>query len=1211
MNWMTIRTWSQRNWKKVAAWGGGAVVVLLLFIVLVLPGIVRTQAEKGIFEATGRKASIAKISINPFTLGVAIHNFRYFEPDQTTPFVELTTIKAGLSLASLYRFAPVVRELKIESPRVRLVRVADNRYNFSDILDFIAKQPKPAKKSEARFSINNISVANGSIDFDDRAIKGGKQHTIRDLQLAIPFISNIPYLAEKYTDPKLSAVVNGARFDFGGKAKPLAKSVEASINLKLDSLNLPYYLAYLPADIPVKLDKGSLTLDLNLNYKMHASKQPELTVTGLTRLDRIAVSEKNSAPLVAFNRFDIRSRAIELFSRKAELEQVVLDGLTVQVSRDAKGMLNFQKLLPAEKSPSKQAAKPQSKANQKESLPNIKVDLISLTNATVNFNDAQPKGGFKTKIDNISVKVTNLATQKDAKNSYEVALQGDSGEKIGITGTAVLTPLSASAEFDLADVKLERGWPYLQTVLTAPIKGVLGLHGKLDFSAQDGVNLHDTALSLQKLQARFGDKDGVDLTRLDLNGIAFNQKNNRAEVGEITLQRGKVAVSREADGAISAMQLLVAQPKPAARPSTPVKTAAKKDEKQLSWLVKKIAVSGLGVSFKDKTFQDPPAFNLNNIRLATGNLSGPKFSPMPLKFNATFGSNAPLHAVGTLTPQPFRYKGSVSFNRLPIRDFEDYVPDNINVFFVGGTLDSSIKLDVALDSANKPSGSFSGNLGLRGFHAVDTVQEEDLLKWESLQLDEIKGRLAPMELSIRQIALNGVFSRIAIRKDGTLNLQNLVTKETGSAKQEQGVTTKPQEKPATPPPANSSQVAAAPPSVRIDNLTIQDGTMLFSDVHLPQQFRTTFYNLGGRVSGLSSEMNQFADVDLRGNLENHSPLQIKGRVNPLRSDLFVDLTISFKDIDLTPATPYAGTYLGYAIDKGKLNLDLQYHIENKNLKAENKVFVDQFTFGQSVASDKATKLPVRLGVALLKDRKGEIHLDLPVSGRTDDPKLSIWGLVWQVVVNLFVKAATSPFAILSSMMGSSEDLSAVAFAPGSSTLAPTEQQKLSLLAKALADRPALKVEIKGFVDREKDAEGYRHELLNRKIRQEKLLELTKSKGANGTLSIDMITIQPQEYSQYLKAVYQKEKFPKPRNFIGMLKDLPDAEMKKLIITHTLVGDQELRQLANDRVAAVRNYLIVSGKVPQERLFQKGDDIYKPSQKEKIGASRAELNPIAP
>jgi hypothetical protein len=70
------------------------------------------------------------------------------------------------------------------------------------------------------------------------------------------------------------------------------------------------------------------------------------------------------------------------------------------------------------------------------------------------------------------------------------------------------------------------------------------------------------------------------------------------------------------------------------------------------------------------------------------------------------------------------------------------------------------------------------------------------------------------------------------------------------------------------------------------------------------------------------EENKFADVDLRGKLENYAPLEITGKINPLRDDLYVDLKIDFKNMDLSPVTPYSGRYLGYTIQKGELSLGL-------------------------------------------------------------------------------------------------------------------------------------------------------------------------------------------------------------------------------------------------------------------------------------------------
>jgi len=160
-----------------------------------------------------------------------------------------------------------------------------------------------------------------------------------------------------------------------------------------------------------------------------------------------------------------------------------------------------------------------------------------------------------------------------------------------------------------------------------------------------------------------------------------------------------------------------------------------------------------------------------------------------------------------------------------------------------------------------------------------------------------------------------------------------------------------------------------------------------------------------------------AKVDLKGNLGRGSPIDIKGTINPLAKDRYVDMNVSFKDIELSPATPYAIRYLGYTIEKGKLTFDVKYLIEGNKLTAQNKFFFDQLTFGEKVESPDAIKLPVTTAVSLLKDRNGQINLDVPLSGSLDDPKFSVWPIIWQVIVNLITKAVTAPFALLGSLFG--------------------------------------------------------------------------------------------------------------------------------------------------------------------------------------------------
>ena len=237
-------------------------------------------------------------------------------------------------------------------------------------------------------------------------------------------------------------------------------------------------------------------------------------------------------------------------------------------------------------------------------------------------------------------------------------------------------------------------------------------------------------------------------------------------------------------------------------------------------------------------------------------------------------------------------------------------------------------------------------------------------------------------------------------------------------------------------------------------------------------------------------------------------------------------------------------------------------------------------------------------------------MNVPVTGRTDDPQFDIWRLVFQVLRNLLVKAVTSPLTLFSSLFGGGNDLSTIVFAPRTAVLQTSEEQKLSNLAKGLIDRPALKMELMAYVDPERDPEEHRVQLLKHKVRDEKIFDLIKKGQTPEVADAESMDILPDEYSKYLKVVYGKEKFPKPRNAAGLVIDLPDSEMSKLIIVNTIVGNSELQTLARERVLVVVNYLIKKGNVPSERIFQKNDDIFEIPNKDKTARSRLELNALA-
>jgi uncharacterized protein involved in outer membrane biogenesis len=1182
------------------------VVVFVLFTILILPGIVRNVAVDKIATATGRKAAIAHIALNPFTLTAEVDGFRLAEKGSDAVFASFSSVRVTVSPASLVKLALVVSECRLVSPYAHIVRTGANSFNFSDLL---VAGPKPKNEKPLLFSLNNITVTGGSVDFADHVPARPAEHTVRQMEIAVPFISNIPYLADKYVQPRFSAVINGAPLVLEGKLKPLSKAVEASLHLNIKNVDIPFYLAYLPLPPPVTVASGRFSCAIDAVYRVSSEKKPELSLSGLLDVAKAAVRERSGAPLASLEKFEMKLTKAAVFAREFDIGSISSTGLDLHVSRDWKGVWNLVRLLapaqpPAAAEPDNAKVKGGEGAAQQKVL--IKLGSLATVDGTVHLQDDLPSGGFRTELDGVSLKLNNFNTTGSLPATWGLDLRTNRNETLAVTGTLVPENSEFKADAAVKGVVLEAYYPYLAETLTAPVSGRLDLKAAIGYTRKEGFTIDRASMEIRRLAAPFAPAEGLKANRINLDGGSFQLDKRTVGVEKIVVSGADLRLSREANGDFSPLRLL--RHKKAA-PAGKTASSPAKQAPPFSYRLRHLIGNGLNISFTDRTREEEPVFTLSKIAVALDNITGPRFGTIPVRMSAVYGDGGAVRLKGTVTPTPFKMAGNVTLKGIPVKDVDPYLPDNLTVFIADGLLDTKVSVTMKMQNGVL-NGTYGGSLGVRSFYCLDG-EENDLLKWESLQLDEVSGTVGPFSLAIKDVALNNAYARVTVEKDGTLNLQHLMSTETVQ-KADGAVPAAPSPSPAKSAPASAGSAAPAAQGgkqVKIGAVTIQDMTLAFSDNHLQQGFSTTFYNLGGSISGLSSEEQRFADVDLRGNLENHSPLRITGSINPLRDDLFVNLKISFTDIDLSPVTPYSGTYLGYTVDKGKLFLDLTYRIEKKSLTADNKIFIDQFTFGKKVESDKATNLPVRLAIALLKDRKGEIHLDMPLSGRTDDPKFSVWGVILDMLKNLLVKAATSPLTLLQSAFGGKEDFSTVHFSAGSPHISSPEEAKLMKLAEALRDRPGLDLEIAGYVDREKDAEGYRQELLMKRMKAEKFLVMAKARQLLPDQTQEKMEIKPEELSTYLKAVYKKENFPKPRNVLGFAKDLPNEEMRKLILAHTSVGDEQLKNLAQERIVAVMNLLINQGKIAAGRLFRKNSDIYRNGEKKEQSGARVEFEAV--
>ena len=613
--------------------------------------------------------------------------------------------------------------------------------------------------------------------------------------------------------------------------------------------------------------------------------------------------------------------------------------------------------------------------------------------------------------------------------------------------------------------------------------------------------------------------------------------------------------------------------------------------------IDEMQMTGGKVSFSDVTPSGPVTIVAKNLELKGENISTAKNSKSKFSLSLLLDKKGRISTTGLVGIDPMAAELKMDMKGIEIDSFQSYFTDKVKVTLTGGTFSTAGNFSLGMTDKRELKIAYRGNANLSGFSSIDKANAEDFLKWNSLSFSDLNVGYSPLSIDIKGIALTDFYSRVIINPQGTLNLQEIVQKSE-------------QEKEAPPPGQTQEKVSesqknkASANKIKIGTITLQGGKVDFSDRSVNPEYSTRLVEIGGRISGLSSEETTLADVDLRGKLDDYAPLEITGKINPLKEDLYVDIKARFKDVELSPMTPYSGKYVGYTIEKGKLSFDLKYLINKRKLDSQNYIFLDQFTLGDRVENPKATKLPVKLAIALLKDRKGEIKLDLPVTGSLDDPKFSVWSIILKVLINLISKAATSPFSLLGAVFGGGEELSYLEFDYGRTAITEQNVKKIDTLVKALHDRPSLKLDIEGHVDLEKDKEGLIQYLFDKKIKAQKLNEMVK-KG-QPAVPVDDIKIEPPEYEKYLKMAYKEEKFPKPKNILGMAKDLPAPEMEKLMLTHIEIKEGDLRTLASQRAMKVKDAILKSGQVEPERMFILEPKSLAPEKKEKVKDSRVDF-----
>ncbi|HQY75807.1 MAG TPA: DUF748 domain-containing protein [Rhodoferax sp.] len=1203
-------------WKRRIAWTVGSLLVVWAVAWLAVPGLVKSQVEAKGSEALGRKLTVGAIDFKPWSLELTINDLAIASADGATSQFKVARVYVDAELQSLLRLAPVVDAITVDAPQLQVTHLSAGHYDLDDIVARLNQPSKEPASAPLRFALHNLTLNGGEVDFTDRLNGTERKHLVRKLHVALPFLSSLASQREVNVTPRLAFELNGSAFDTAAEGTPFAQTRKGEATVRISQFDVTPYLPYLPKGLPLQLKAAVLDTDLRVAFE----QQPRLAVSvkGSATVSSLDLAEAGGQDLLGVKSIHAVLADVRPLEQVVRLESLEIVAPELQVRRNRAGHINLDlatsvksknapEIIAASASSTgatgQNDAKPATATPAQTAQPAWQVELarFALHKGAVHWTDDTLAPSAKRDVKDIELQVQAIQwpfTDKPATLEGSLAIpSGNKTAQFAFKGTG--TDGAGSVEATLKDLPLGVAAPYVAQFLVPQVAGVL--EAEVQALWKDGqvqlklprLALRDFALVADKTLAAESPAPLPRFKWLEITDAQADLTARTASVGKVALRAPSATVDRDAQGRWMFQRWLKTAPV-ADTPAPASATHAAAATPPWKVAVAEVALDDGAVSLNDRLPARPVMATISALKVLakTLTLDGKKPAPLTVLARIKAGQTEPgtLKYSGTVMWDPVTVQGTLDALDIPAHAFAPYVADRLNIELlradasVKGTVryaataggpQVQLRMDAALEDFRSNSVQTTGGQGL--------PVGEELLSWKSLNVPGIEFDMVPgtaLRVQVREAALTDFYARLLVSPQGRLNLQDLVKPAPADA----GTVA------AAPATAASAPVASAPatpagpaPIITVGPVSLVHGKVLFSDRFIQPNYSADLSELTGRLSKFSSQsvdgVVQLADLELRGRAEGSASLEITGKVNPLARPLALDVRGKVRDLELPPLSPYAVKYAGYGIERGKLSVDVSYLIKpDGQLTATNSLVLNQLTFGDKV-DGAPNSLPVKLAVSLLADRNGVIDLNLPISGSLNDPQFSIGPVIWKVITNLIAKALTSPFSLLASALGGSDELSNVSFAPGSSVLTADARQGLDKVAQALVDRPGLKVTVLGTASLEAEREALKRERLRGLL----LAEKRRQAAVAGQDTVAVTAVTDAEYPTLLKEVYRRADITKPRNLVGFAKTLPAPEMEALLLASIGVNEDAMRELALSRGVAVRDYLAAK-QLESERLF---------------------------
>src|SRR3984957_10725879 len=946
-------------------------------------------------------------------------------------------------------------------------------------------------------------------------------------------------------------------------------------------------------------------------------------------INDFSLTGANDTKLAGFARLFVDFQVSSIWHRAYTFSHIDIESPFANAVIFKDGSVNLSQLSPTT------AKKPKPDQKEAEPIPALRIGSFKVTQGFLSFDDRRRPSDFATRLEPINFELQNFSTGVQG-GRFTFTGASKLGERIEWHGHLSVQPIESDGEFQIAGLQAHTIWEYLEDRLSFLVNsGKIDLNATYKFSLQDDMDLKvDVAkVALTDLAVRPKDSsiDWVTVPELVLSGTTLDLKGRQAHSDSLSLKDVKLVTWLEPDGSFNLLKLAATPapsgasaqtappppppaattvPPPPPAPATAPQPTAPGATPPRPWQydLREFALRDASISAEDRRTKPAAKVLLAPLSIKVLGVNLDLAKPLSITLDTKINDAGSLSVTGTATAQPAVANLNLKLTGIELAALQPYISQYTSMTLLAGALSGDTKFSYG---ANQPAWQFGGNFSVANLHTVDNALHDDFINWDRLDIQGLNFQHQPDRLDIDLVKAQKLYARVIIEPDESINVKRIlgapgatVVAPSGNASPAVTATAAPAPAPPLPrkgrKPAAAPATAAAPAAgpampMSIKKIALQASQANFADLSVMPNFATGIQKLEGTVLGLSSKANSRAKIDIHGSVDAFAPVSITGEVNVLGAVLYTDLAMSFRNIELSTFNPYSGKFAGYNISKGKLTTELHYKVDGRKLDAQHHIIVEQLEFGDKTESKDAVSLPVKLAVALLKDRDGVIDLNLPVTGSLDDPKFKLGPIIWKVFVNILEKAVTAPFALLGSLFGGGPDLQFVDFEPGAAGLDPAGVAKAQSIVKALDARPQLKIEVPIAVVGELDRPSLIEAKYQAQLQGALAAPAAHKKSSAAATTFDQLDAAAQLdllTRLYVSNFGAEPKFPDEVEAIKTKPEKTAARNDFLvheIHQHIAVTESDLTALGQQRAMNLQQALLTGTQIAPERVFLVAND----------------------